>query len=379
MAGPGPAEGGGNVGKELLALRAEVAELRRRCEATEEREERALRRLAANSRALWVPHTVPRLPVGSLSPLEFARDYVAASQPVVFTGLDPDEWPCLRRWSDEHLLQAAGEAEVSVNVTPGGFGDYVDEEGRFVKPVEERLLFRDFWAWLHSADAAGRPGVPYLSQQNDSLRQELPTLIEDVPSAVPLGCAAFGNEPEAINLWIGDDRAVSSCHKDHYENLYTVVRGEKVFTLLPPAAVPFLQEQRCPAARFRRRSAEKGATADAGASGEQHFEVVLDGDAAEVPWVPVDVAAPDLRRFPGFAQAAKLVREVRVGAGEMLYLPAMWYHRVAQRGLTIAVNYWHDMPFGHAFVHHHFLRDVVGLYAADDQDHEEEEDDDEGP
>ena len=46
-------------------------------------------------------------------------------------------------------------------------------------------------------------GVPYLSRQNDSLRDELPQLLKDVPSAVPLGVAAFGNVPEAVNLWIG--------------------------------------------------------------------------------------------------------------------------------------------------------------------------------
>eukprot|EP00971_Amphidinium_carterae_P107802 2134676-Amphidinium_carterae.1 len=26
-------------------------------------------------------------------------------------------------------------------------------------------------------------------------------------------CEVFGNEPDAVNLWIGDGRAVSSCHK----------------------------------------------------------------------------------------------------------------------------------------------------------------------
>jgi hypothetical protein len=30
--------------------------------------------------------------------------------------------------------------------------------------------------------------------------------------------------------------------KDHYENLYAVVNGEKHFTLIPPAMYPFLCE-----------------------------------------------------------------------------------------------------------------------------------------
>lgn len=39
---------------------------------------------------------------------------------------------------------------------------------------------------------------------------------------------AFGNEPDAVNLWIGDERSVSSMHRDPYQNMYAVVVGEKV-------------------------------------------------------------------------------------------------------------------------------------------------------
>ena len=35
-------------------------------------------------------------------------------------------------------------------------------------------------------------------------------------------------------------RSVTSCHSDPYENIYCVVAGAKLFTLLPPAAAPFL-------------------------------------------------------------------------------------------------------------------------------------------
>jgi hypothetical protein len=36
------------------------------------------------------------------------------------------------------------------------------------------------------------------------------------------------------------------------------------------------------------------------------------------------------------------------------------YHRVAQKRLTVAVNYWHDMAFDHKYVYHNFL---MGLAA----------------
>lgn len=41
--------------------------------------------------------------------------------------------------------------------------------------------------------------------------------MEDVEPFLSLAREAFGNEPDAVNLWIGDDRSVSAVHKDHYE------------------------------------------------------------------------------------------------------------------------------------------------------------------
>ena len=63
------------------------------------------------------------------------------------------------------------------------------------------------------------------------------------------------------------------------------------------------------------------------------------------PWIAVDPSSPvDLGVFPLYAHARPIT--VRVRAGEALYLPALWYHQVAQRGssdlvgCTLAVNFW---------------------------------------
>ena len=102
------------------------------------------------------------------------------------------------------------------------------------------------------------PGGPvyYLQSQNDNLNSELAPLREDVES-VTLNAhtqalnTIFGcDKPDAVNVWIGDGRSVTSLHKgecdgiwrhqadettsDPYENLYYVIRGSKTFTLLPP-------------------------------------------------------------------------------------------------------------------------------------------------
>ena len=45
---------------------------------------------------------------------------------------------------------------------------------------------------------------------------QLQPLLHDVDESLCLARAAFGNDPEAVNIWIGDERSVSSVHKDHY-------------------------------------------------------------------------------------------------------------------------------------------------------------------
>ena len=101
------------------------------------------------------------------------------------------------------------------------------------------------------------PPVLYYSRQNDCLRQDLGPLWESLtvhtqrlPMSFPWAEEAFGTTVDAINLWMGNERAVSSMHKDHYENLFYVASGEKIFTICPPAESPFLYERPVPTGRF---------------------------------------------------------------------------------------------------------------------------------
>lgn len=74
----------------------------------------------------------------------------------------------------------------------------------------------------------------------------------------------------------------------------------------------------------------------------------MEDDGSVVPWIPLNPADPDLRRYPLFRHASPLT--VTVKPGEMLFLPSMWFHQVAQRGTTVAVNHWFDMKFDTKFV-----------------------------
>lgn len=334
--------------------------------------ETALSSLSTDTKSYWRPKTVARLEAPP-TPLKFLRDYVAKSTPCVIANAIGGA--ACSKWTLEDLVERCGERLVSVNVTPDGRADAIKpcaEAGGarcFLMPEERQMTMADFKKAL---DGAVEGEVPYLSRQNDSLRQEFAAAADDVPENLPFAADAFGQPAEAVNLWIGDERSVSSCHRDFYENMYCVLRGKKIFTLYPPSDSAFLPERPFRTATHVRRGGDKagrpgsestcnggilGGMCGGGGGGCKHRAngwamELSEADHPAVNWVDKACGAP--------APAGSSPLVVEVHAGETLYLPAMWYHEVAQEGLTVAVNYWHDMTFGPTFVLVEFLRNVTG-------------------
>jgi len=300
--------------------------------------------LCQDATDFWIPPQVPVLQAESLDGLTFLKDFVARNTPCVVEGLLCD-WKATERWTDErYLIDACGEHRFHVNVSPDGRADSVfqiDGEELFVKPAEVKMTMREF---LQELDSPGKTAVHYLSFQNDNLRREFAgSLLQDVPKMLGIAEGVL-NPVDACNIWIGDERAVSSMHLDHYENLYSVLRGEKVFHLLPPCFHPsMLGEQEFPTAHWKLGS-------------DGSFEIVRE-ESLMTPWIRNDlVDEPD--RFPECLRECLL--ECRVRQGQTLFLPAMWLHRVSQTKKTIAVNFWHDMTFDHRWVYHNQIGRMSG-------------------
>lgn len=113
------------------------------------------------------------------------------------------------------------------------------------------------------------------------------------------------------------------------------------------------------------------------------FQRKIIEDSTRVTWSPldpVDLLNKESRTFEEYPLAklasnlivraevhGKLVEErwlcdfMGFLAGETLYLPAMWYHRVTQTEETVAINYWHNMSFDHKWVYYNFLDSFTTL------------------
>ena len=346
----------------------------------------------------------------------FFREYVHASKPCIIRNCIPasgseksgQKNPLVMTLDLVSICKSDGDdVMLTCDVTPDGhgdcvrnvvpnadrlkkskyFGEYFGEPVRmFVKPEERRMSIEQFrgelrggreeWkrnncncnedSWVQddglttfdnegiTAPTRRRP-VLYYSRQNDCLRNELKKLFDAslFPQGFEFAEDAFrSGPPDAVNLWVGDERAVSSMHKDHYENLFYCLRGEKIFTLCPPADVPFLHEGHFASGRFK-----FVAKSDDDADIYGHWVVEPDfcddnGELQRIRWIEPDITRPDAaehmgkpmaEQFPRLKQAHPIT--VKVGAGEMLYLPALWYHRVTQTCETVGINWWYDMDF----------------------------------
>ncbi|KAJ7682797.1 cupin-like domain-containing protein [Mycena polygramma] len=293
--------------------------------------------------------------------LEFSR-LVHISRPVLIRGV---EIPSVRFWDDEYLASIMGEAEISVAVTPNGRADAVtrapDGKLYFVEPHVEKMKMSELLSKL--AGETEESDIYYLQSQNGNVYSnrffegnpdpsEFQALRADIPSEIPWCTEAFGRSPDAVNLWIGSHRSVTSIHSDPYENIYTVVRGSKHFTLLPPTEGWCLKERMYPHGTWTRKIPDANLT------------MIPSSKVSPIRWS--SLGDPEIAgNLPAEAHPIRITVE----AGSTLYLPPGWWHHVRQGDNTIALNYWYDVEMrGMSWVLFNFLRGIADVPSGNDDD-----------
>lgn len=106
-------------------------------------------------------------------------------------------------------------------------------------------------------------------------------------------------------FWIGPARTVTPLHCDFDDNIFAQIWGSKRIFLAPPHHDAYLYVREA--------------------------SPLLFGS-------PVDPEAPDYARFP-LARQANLI-ELIVHPGDMLYVPAGWYHQVRALTFSLSSNRW---------------------------------------
>ncbi|XP_052759171.1 bifunctional peptidase and (3S)-lysyl hydroxylase Jmjd7 isoform X2 [Galleria mellonella] len=277
-----------------------------------------------------------------VDPLDFYRDYVSKNIPVVIRGACAT-WEASAKWNASYFRQTIPDKKITVAVTPNGFADGITKNDKgieyFVTPCEVEMTMTEF---LDSLDTKQENYITYIQRQNSNLTEDFKELICDVDTEIHFASEAFNKSPDAVNFWMGDERAVTSMHKDPYENIYCVIDGYKDFILIPPTDLPYVPYRRYPQAEFRQNGNKWDIVPINNSSNLKCAHTCqterdeCDG-CAGLPWICIDPLAPDYTNFPEFKQANQF--RVRLNKGDCLYLPSLWFHHVRQSHGCIAVNY----------------------------------------
>ncbi|WP_228893284.1 cupin-like domain-containing protein [Pseudoduganella aquatica] len=234
-----------------------------------------------------LPHIteVPRL--GVLSAAQF-RARAAQGLPFLMTGL-VGKWP-LCALSPSALRERYSHLPVRARV-----GDYIGTAFAPDRAMQDMSMLE----YLELAADGSHALPPYLG--NLELR-ELNSLCH---------WPAYFSKMGPPRFWIGPAGTRTPLHCDYDDNIFAQIWGSKRIFLAPPHHDEFLYPSEANA--------------------------ILFGS-------PFDPEAPDFEAFPLARQATMI--ELLVQPGDMLYVPAGWYHQVSALSFSLSSNRWaRGVPF----------------------------------
>lgn len=250
--------------------------------------------LSANQPPLLAVERVARK---ALSVEEFRTRYVPAGMPLII-GNALEDWPLFNLSREESLDWFADLNGITRH------GDYVSANAFSTQRNFCSRGMAEFIASLDSATpAAGTPAV-YMGNNI------LPTKLLEAVRYPPY----FERELfDAPRIWIGPKGTLTPLHRDGSDNLFAQVWGQKSFVLAAP---------------HHREALGAWSTTPAGG---------LEG-------CTFDPESPDYQQHPQ-ARDIPFLRLV-LTAGDMLFLPEGWFHRVESLTTSLSVNFWIDSGRG---------------------------------
>lgn len=255
--------------------------------------------------------------------------------------------------SNAALRNAFGKQLVHVKVAPHGLFEGVESRARWQGAMEiphhikEQLMFPDLVvvrpAHREMQLAAFLDRIEKRENTTASFYLEY-TSVQDVGAFTNSFNASLafagGLRLEHQNMWLSDGNTVGKLHFDPFENLLGMAAGSKTFLVYAPQDSERLYEGHIPEGELTY------------VEETDHFERTQLQESTAMVMSPFNPAAPDFDRFPESANAKQMA--CRVDAGDVLYLPAFWWHEVVsapdkQERRNLAINFWYTPVWSKEF------------------------------
>lgn len=216
---------------------------------------------------------------------------------------------CVEKWNPAYLAGIVGKEEVKIHVSEFplldflqknfsyktlSFDELIRRASRIDHSPDEFFISKGEYYYLRSVGKNARKDVA-------DIQKQFPELSEDFifPSIVPedrVFSSVFRLASKGVTVWT---------HYDVMDNALVQITGQKEAVLFPPS--------------------------DA-------LNLYLNGDKSEV----LDVENPDLEKYPKFLNATK--HTCHLLPGDVLYIPAFWFHNMKYLEFGIAVNvFWKEL------------------------------------
>ena len=250
---------------------------------------------------------IPEL--SGVDPRALPDDVLRSTSPLVLRGL-VDAWPLVhaaRASAEQAVAYLArfdqGAMPATAMVAPPGVGGriFYDDDLQGFNFRHERIPLAVALKTLLKYQHHDSPPTIYLGAT---------TIDTYLPGLRAENDLDLGDRDPLASVWIGN-RSRIPAHQDLPDNLACVAAGRRRFTLFPPDQLANL------------------------------YIGPLDFTPAGQAVSLVDFAAPDLARFPRFAEALRHAQVAELGPGDAVFIPSMWWHHIeALDSFNVLVNYW---------------------------------------
>ncbi|XP_041433025.1 tRNA wybutosine-synthesizing protein 5 isoform X3 [Xenopus laevis] len=227
-------------------------------------------------------------------------------KPVVLKGLHLGD--CSTKWTVDYMSKTGGSKEVKIHVSEVPQMDFIRKNflyrtlpfDTFVKRAAKEKHTEFFISenekyYLRSLGEDPRKDIADISKQFPQLATDIH--VPEFFEKDQFFSSVFRISSPGLQLWT---------HYDVMDNLLIQVTGKKRVVLYSPRDAPYLY---------------------------------LSGDKSEV----LDVDNPDLVKYPLFSHARRY--ECYLEAGDVLFIPALWFHNTVADGFGVGVNvFWKDLP-----------------------------------
>ncbi|KAI8109604.1 hypothetical protein M9434_000886 [Picochlorum sp. BPE23] len=301
---------------------------------------------------------VPWVRVDKLTPESLWDEYISQRRPIVIRGHPSEISSGTRKWTNEYLKDVAGKRFVSV--------EYKTNESEGFGLGKRRVMaFSEFLLRIEQ----GQENLYLTSPQQPLGPHGFPDVMVsptlDLLKDFPVRLSLAGNLiPQQINLWMGNskDGSSSGLHHDYHDNFYILLRGKKRFRLFPPHCFHTMYTHgelvsMHPNGRIVYKGQENilpdGSNADDVRQWKEGAQELasrsaecssVDPPASNSPGDPpsfsrVDLRLPEseiMRKFKNFPFDECI--ECTLCAGDMLFLPAGWFHEVTSMNDAVALD-----------------------------------------